>query len=844
MNRLFIKLTPVVRWTVNNAWTTILVASLVAVAGAWWTSNLRIDTDFSNLIPSNYESVRALEKLRETVGSESESAVAIVSPSFEANKTFAEDLIAAVASWTDDRGEPVVNRIEYRRDTRFLEENALYFATPQELQRVEDRLNDRIEEAKLEANPFFFDLEDDFEDDSPEEEDLEEEEDLDEVYDRIVGKEYPVSDDSTTMVVRFYPSGSQTNIGFIEDLYERLESTIASMSPASYHSDMEVVVAGRLLRQLVEVNAIRNDILGSFGVGMLAVLLFVTSYFAYKSYTARVGHRFDRAVLVGSILRIPLMAILIGLPLVMSLCWTFGTAYLTIGSLNLMTATLGLVLFGLGIDYGIHFYARYSEERADGKSLIDAIETTFSSTGQAIAVGALTTAAALYALVIADFKGFSEFGFIAGTGILFAVVSMLLVLPALLSIFERLKLLRMESMHKNTSSIAPSAGRISGYRIVLGISLLLVAGAFAFYPPKFEYQFGNLEPEYTEYNNKRDVIRRVYGSSSKRNPAYIVLDSPEEAEVVVNRLNQIVAADTLSPTIASIENLQDRFPMNSSDQQRRLEDIAAIRDLLDDPLLQAESSEDVSRLTLAASTTEPISIDQIPEFLRDQFTAKDGSIGNFVMIYPSVGLSDGRMSIAFSEDVGTIETDDGRVYHAGSTSLVAADMLKLMQREAPWMVALTFVVVALLMWLNFGSLRWGLLALAPLVVGVLWMILLMEVFDLRFNFYNLIVLPAILGIGNDAGVHLVHRYREEGPGSIRRVLRSTGEHITMGSLTTMMGFAGPLLSFHPGLNTIGTLAVVGIATTLVATLVFLPALIQSLEGKAMTSPGTSSAQSS
>ena len=156
-------------------------------------------------------------------------------------------------------------------------------------------------------------------------------------------------------------------------------------------------------------------------------------------------------------------------------------------------------------------------------------------------------------------------------------------------------------------------------------------------------------------------------------------------------------------------------------------------------------------------------------------------------------------------------------------------MLRLMQREAPWMVLATFVIVIVLMAANFGSVRWSVLAILPLVVGVLWMLLLVGLLGPRINFSNLIVVPAVLGIGNDAGVHLVHRYRELGPGSLRFVLRTTGEHITMGSVTTMMGFAGPLLSFHPGLNTIGQLAVVGIGATLLAALVFLPALLQTLE---------------
>ncbi len=147
------------------------------------------------------------------------------------------------------------------------------------------------------------------------------------------------------------------------------------------------------------------------------------------------------------------------------------------------------------------------------------------------------------------------------------------------------------------------------------------------------------------------------------------------------------------------------------------------------------------------------------------------------------------------------------------------------------MMLATFIIVALLMWVNFGRVRWAVLAVLPLVVGVLLMLLMMEVFGLRLSFYNMVVLPAVLGIGNDAGAHMVHRYREEGFGSIRAVLRSTGEHVTMGALTTMIGFGGLLLSFHPGLNSIGSLAVAGIGTTLLGALVFLPALLQVLEDR-------------
>ncbi len=817
-----------------------LLGSALSVHTAFFGDHrLSVDPDFSNLIPKSYPSVQALERIRSTVGSgETSVDIAIESPLFEANLAFAEALVPrALALQGDGYDEPYFIRAELRRDTEFLQANALYFATDAELDQLETFLEDKIEEAKLEANPFFFDL-----DDEEDEEDEEDAEEMKASYDNIVGHEYRLSPDSTTLVVRFFPAGSTTNIDYIEALYGDFEDLIAQINPQAYHADMETTLAGRLWRRRIEVRAITDDVLGSFGVGILFVLLTVVSYFFYKAYRARAGRRFDRRVFLAGLIRMPVMALVIGLPLLMSLTWTFGVALLAFGTLNLMTSTLGLVLFGLGIDYGIHFYARYTEERGAGQSVIDAAERTFTSTGQAITVGALSTAAALYVLVVADFKGFSEFGFIAGTGVLFALVAMIVVMPALLTVLERIGLLNLEGAPSAVSETTAARKRFPAARGVVLVSLVTVVATALVLAPRveFEYRFGELEPTYDEWARVNRKVAQAFYDRNRRNPAYVVVDTPEEVPVVVAALRRkmeqdttyrIVDADTFYTTIWGVESLQERFPLAEEAQQRKLARIAAVRDLLADPFIEAEESEDLDRLRRAAQTREVIAEDDVPEFLRKRFTSKSGELGNFITIFPSVGLSDGRKSIAFAEDVGTIVTDDGRTYHAGSPSIVGADMLRLMQSEAPYMVLATFIIVALLMWANFGRLRWAVLAVLPLLVGVLWMLVLMEVFGLRLSFYNMVVLPAVLGIGNDAGAHMVHRYREEGFGSIRAVLRSTGEHVTMGALTTMIGFGGLLLSFHPGLNSIGSLAVADIGTTLLGALVFLPALLQVLEDR-------------
>ncbi|MEX0823329.1 MAG: MMPL family transporter, partial [Balneolaceae bacterium] len=528
-------------------------------------------------------------------------------------------------------------------------------------------------------------------------------------------------------------------------------------------------------------------------------------------------------------IRAPIPVLVIGLPLLISLMWTFGIAYLYLGVLNTMTSVLFVILFGLGIDYGIHFYARYIELRGEGDSVENSVLGAYDKTGAAIIVSALTTASALFVLIFADFRGFSEFGFIAGTGILFALFCMLFVLPSILVIFERWNwiLLNKQSEEKQMNPIIhrfPFARIIVSIGVIVSVTVLIFSSNL-----EFEYEFGKLEPEFTEYEQFRDFSRGV-DESDRRNPAYIIADSNEDVFEIIEILRERKETNP-STMISEVEALQERFPPTEELANEKLEYIANIRELLRDPFIVDQEDSNLDTLRRASQTVEPLSEEQIPDFLKNRFLTKDGEIGRFVIIYPNAGLSDGRKSIEFKNQISEIELSDGKVYYAGSTSIVAASMLDLMRTESPYMVAGTFIVVFIFVLFSFRNLKWSLIALIPLVIGLLWLFGVLLLFGLKFNFYNLVVLPAILGIGCDNGIHLAHRYRGEGNRSMWEVLSSTGQHITIGSLTTMMGFAGLLFTTHPGLQSIGIMAVVGIGMTLITALTFLPSLVQILEDK-------------
>lgn len=820
---------PLLKLNIKHPFLVLSVSLLLAIAGGYFSVQLKIDTDIANLLPQDNPNVLALEKLKNTVGGETEMQVAINSPSFEANKKFAEDLIPKTLDLFYPRyDDKFFKGAEFRKDTEIIKDNALYLASDEELDEITEWLQEEIETAREEANPFFIDFEDEEEESDS---GVDKADNFKESYEILVPSEYPINKDSTIMVVKFFPTGSKSDIQYLEDMFAKYDSLLASMNPASYHPDMEVQFGGRLKRHLEELTSIMNDVLGSFATGISSVILLVMMYFFFKKYiNYRRGKQEELEYTIwGHILRMPVPVLIIGLPLVMSLVWTFGLTYFYLGMLNTMTSVLFVILFGLGIDYGIHYYARYIELRSSGLGVEEAILTTNDKTGEAIFVSAFTTAAALYVLMFADFRGFSEFGFISGTGIMLALFAMLYVLPSLLVIFEKFNWILFSKKQKSTHAFDDKKYPFA--RIIVTIGLVISVAVIGFsWNLSFQYDFGKLEPKFPDYEEFRKVAGQVE-NSNKRNPAYIIADTDEEVESIVDVLNQKMKSDTTSPTIQSVEALQDRFPSTDEEVEDKLEKIARVRGLLGNTFIKNKKDEDLDKLRRAAQTREPLTIDEIPPYLKSRFITKDGEVGRFVIVYPSVGLSDGKKSIAFKDDIGAVTIDNGKTYYAASTSIVAASMLDLMRTESPYMVGATFIIIYLFMIFTFRSFRWSVISMLPLVVGLLWLFGIMMVFGFQFNFYNLVVLPAILGIGEDSGVHLAHRYRDEGRNSMWQVLSSTGQHISMGSITTMLGFAGLIFTNHPGLQSLGVMAVIGIGMTLLTSLTFLPALIQWLENK-------------
>jgi len=164
----------------------------------------------------------------------------------------------------------------------------------------------------------------------------------------------------------------------------------------------------------------------------------------------------------------------------------------------------------------------------------------------------------------------------------------------------------------------------------------------------------------------------------------------------------------------------------------------------------------------------------------------------------------------------------------GSTLLVA-NFTYIVQKESRFIIAGTIILVILVLYASFRKLFYPLLVLIPLSAGVLFMMAVMTIFDVKVNYFNVAVFPIIIGYGIDSGIFIFMRYLEEK--SISMSMFRTGAAVFASNLTTIVGFGALAIANHPGIRSMGYLACIGLTVLMIVSLTLLPAIIQFISEK-------------
>ncbi|MFB0516833.1 MAG: RND family transporter [Candidatus Neomarinimicrobiota bacterium] len=228
---------------------------------------------------------------------------------------------------------------------------------------------------------------------------------------------------------------------------------------------------------------------------------------------------------------------------------------------------------------------------------------------------------------------------------------------------------------------------------------------------------------------------------------------------------------------------------------------------------------------LGMANTDPVRLEELPESILDRYANEDRSLF-LVTVLPGDNLwQDARFLTRFTDDLEAMSE------RATGFPPVFRALLDIIGRDGRNAALLTIVVVFVLLMVDFRKPGLALMAMIPLVAGMAWMVGLMHLVGRQLDVMNVMALPLILGIGIDDGVHIVHRWRREGPGSVSTVFSSTGKAILLTSLTTMLAFGSMVFSIWRGYGSLGIALFLGVGACFLTTVIILPGIIGWVERK-------------
>jgi uncharacterized membrane protein YdfJ with MMPL/SSD domain len=511
----------------------------------------------------------------------------------------------------------------------------------------------------------------------------------------------------------------------------------------------------------------------------------------------------------------------------------FAVAEIVFGYVNSSTAFLGSIILGNGINYAIILMSRYEEYRAAGNSNAASMQCAIAGVTRGTGVAAVCASAAYGTLMLTKFRGFYQFGLMAAFGVLFCWALTFTVLPSVFFLMDR----RAQGKQKGSAPRAPLnlgfLGRILGKQpgtiavVATVLTIVCSVGLLHFAKAPFEYDFRKLNADLQTTDEQRQFTHsadKIFGRWPS--PTIVLADTSAEVEPI---RSAIWRQDKAEHVIGNIVTFNDVLPGTPEAQQRKILLLENIRKLAHDPALEAASEKErkqIEQVDVPDHLRVLVPMD-VPPLARRPFTEVDGTVGRVVLVYPidqNFSVWSGIDLLRLSNVLQYLHLpEENKTIATSGSAVVFAAMIRSILHDGPIATGASLIVVLLFSWIIMRPRSAALSAIGTLLVGVIWMMGIAGMAEVRITFLNFIALPITFGIGAEYGLNVAQRYRDDH--DMVRAVGSTGAAVALCSWTTIVGYGSLLAASSRALKGFGMMAILGEVSCLSAALLALPAFI-------------------
>jgi predicted RND superfamily exporter protein len=528
-------------------------------------------------------------------------------------------------------------------------------------------------------------------------------------------------------------------------------------------------------------------------------------------------------------------------PLLLATGYAFGLASLppmNVTELNSNTAFLGSIIIGNGINVGLILLARYREERRRGLSVDEAITVAVYCASLGTLAAAAAAAVSYASLVVTEFRGFRQFGYIGGFGLVCSWLTAFVLMPPLMKWLDKGPAPTGKESHGPfdlfTSGVVKLVTKWPAAVVALATVVTLASAAIlsTWTTSRLETNFSVLRRVDTWKDGEGYWGRKMDAALGRYlTPTVILTDSVEQARLIEDKVRaSMKPGGALTEVLAQVRTIDDIVPAH---QAEKMVEIEAIRELMTPKirsLVPDDKREQLDKM-IGDDSLKPFTSEEVPRVLLTGLREKDGTVGKSVLVFPKPSNllwerayidSFVRTLRGFGKETAIPGQRPARL--AGSIPMTS-DILTSIDHDAPLATVVAFVGVVLTVLLVVRRATASSYVIGALVIGVLWLAGAMMALDIKINFCNFIAFPITLGIGVDYAVNVMVRFVQDGQEDVTGAVKSTGGAVTLCSSTTIIGYSSLLLAKNKALYLFGLLAVAGEVTCLVTAVIALPALL-------------------
>ena len=519
------------------------------------------------------------------------------------------------------------------------------------------------------------------------------------------------------------------------------------------------------------------------------------------------------------------------LSVVTALVWTLGIMVLSGHTITLGTFVLPPLLLVVGASYAIHVMARYYEQTEGYTDRLEVVVRAFERVWVPLLISALTTVIGFGSLMVNRIPAIFELGQFAVVGIVALAVTTLLPLHATLAIMP------VERVAARAAGGTPTLDRVLswiawaasyarqpilwGAVAVAAVSLLLLRQLQV--DSDFLYYF---TPSARVRIDNETINNRIVGS----NPFYIVIEGQPgtlKRWEVLKLMKELQAFLAAQPGITSTVSLVDYLELIESGFNKASGGDLVINDAGDivpseppKPFWELPANLDPV-LKLVSTRAETFKNVVTPDFAKASILVRTKLSGSR-RIEETLARVRAYVAQHFPKDL-PVQLTGTLVLLTGTTSDIVAGQIE--------SLTIALGVIFVVMSAMFLSARIGLLAILPNVLPILIFFGVMAQLGILLNLGTSLIAAISLGIAVDSTVHYMARLNLELKGetdqaaAITRTLRTVGVPIVYTTVALFFGFLTFAFSSFVPIQDFGVLAGITMATSLVANLVLLPAVL-------------------